>query len=189
MSGVDLVIVGIFIISIIVGIMRGLIKEALSITSWIVAIWLAANLNTSVGDWFSQFVNIPNATFRNWIGFALVFIGTLFVFAIISYAITKLLVRGPIKGTDRFLGIFFGIARAGLIVVALIILLRGLGFAESEWWQDASLVGYFIPAADLIEPMVFEQLPESVRSGESLERQVLDGAMDKISEGEPQGEE
>jgi membrane protein required for colicin V production len=182
MSGVDIVIIGIFIISIIVGILRGLIKEALSVTSWILAIWLAATFNTAAGDWFSQFVNIPNATFRSWIGFSLVFVGTLFVFALITYVVTKLLVRGPIKGVDRFLGTFFGAARAGLIIVALVILLRGLGFAESEWWEESNLLGYFVPTADFIEPLVFDKLPESVKSTDSLERQVLDRAVENLSE-------
>lgn len=184
MSGFDIVIVGIFIISMVVGIMRGLIKEALSITSWILAIWLAATFNAVAGDWFSQYINIPNATFRGWIGFTLVFVATLFVFAIISYAITKLLVRGPIKGTDRFLGIFFGAARAGLIIVAMVIVLRGLGLAESEWWQESNLLGYFVPAADAIEPLVFEKLPEAAKSEDSLQRQVLNRAVENLSQGD-----
>ncbi len=182
MSGFDIVLVGIFIISIVVGIMRGLIKEALSILSWIAAIWLAITFNTVAGDWFAQFVNIPNATFRGWIGFTLVFVVTLFVFAIINFAITKLLVRGPIKATDRVLGIFFGAARAGLIAVALVIVLRGVGMAESQWWQESSLIGYFEPAADLIEPLVFERLPESVSDEESLQRQALDKAVENLSD-------
>ena len=181
MSGFDIVIVGVFVISIVVGIMRGLIKEALSIISWIVAIWLAISLKTMAGDWFAQFINIPNATFRGWIGFTLVFVVTLFVFAVINFVITKLLVRGPIQATDRALGIFFGAARAGLIVVALVIVLRGLGLADSDWWQDSRLVAYFEPAANTLEPLIFEQIPEEVTDQESLQRQVLDQAVDRLA--------
>lgn len=185
MSGIDLVILGIFLISILVGIMRGLIKEALSIVSWVAAIWLAITYNVAAGEWFSQFMNIPNEKFRTWIGFVLVFIVTLFLFSIINFAITKLIVRGPIKATDRVLGIFFGAARAGLIVVAFVIVLRGLGLAESEWWQESSLIPHFVPAADVIEPLVFDSLPESARDEDSLERRLLDQAVENISDSEP----
>lgn len=185
MTGFDIIIVGIFIISIVVGIMRGLIKEAFSLLSWIAAIWLAVTFNIPAGEWFAQFVNIPNATFRGWLGFALIFIGTLFAFSVISYAVTKLLVRGPIKGADRFLGIFFGAARAGLIVVALLIVLRGLGLEESEWWQESKLLQYFLPAADTIEPMIFDNLPDVASDEESLQRRVLNQTIDDLSKPTP----
>lgn len=182
MTGFDIVIAGIFLISIVVGIMRGLIKEALSILSWIAAIWLAITFKAVAGDWFSQFINIPNATFRGWIGFALVFVITLFVFAMINFVITKVLVRGPIKGTDRVLGVFFGAARAGLIMVAVVIVLRGLGLNDAQWWTESRLVGFFLPAADAIEPLIFETLPESASDESSLERRVLDQAVDQLSQ-------
>jgi len=185
MSGFDIVIVAIFLISIVVGIMRGLVKEALSIISWIAAIWLAVTFNTQAGEWFAQFVNIPNATFRGWIGFTLVFVGTLFVFAVINFLITKLIVRGPVKTTDRVLGIFFGAARAALIIVAIVIVLRGLGMSDAQWWQDSQLAGYFEPLADVIEPLVFEQLPDEVKDQESLQRKVLNQAVDQLATPEP----
>ena len=181
MTVFDIVIVSIFAISIVVGIMRGLVKEALSLMSWIGAIWLALTFNVQAGDWFSQIFTIPNATFRQWVGFALVFVGALFLFSLTRYFIVKLLVRGSIKGTDRFLGIFFGVARAGLIVVALLMLLRGVGMGETQWWQNARLLPYFIPAVDTIEPMVFDNLPESVSDDESLPRQILNQAVDDLS--------
>lgn len=181
MSGFDIVIAGIFVISMVVGIMRGLIKEALSIISWIGAIWLAITFKVTAGDWFAQFVNIPNATFRSWLGFALVFVVTLFTFAVVNYLITKLLVRGPIKATDRLLGVLFGGVRAGLIVVALIIVVRGLGMSDADWWNESTLNMYFVPAADIIEPLVFEQLPDSVNDESSIQRRALDKAVEQLS--------
>lgn len=182
MNGFDLIIILIFIISIVIGIMRGLIKEALSIIGWIAAIWLAVTFNTAAGDWFSQYISIPNATFRGWIGFTLVFILTMFVFAVINFAITKMLVRGPIKATDRVLGIAFGAARAGLVVVALLIILRGVGMAESDFWQESKLSGFFLPAADVIEPLVFERLPESVTDESSVQRKILDQSVKDLGQ-------
>ena len=186
MSGFDLIIAFIFVISILVGIMRGFIKEALSVTSWIVAIWLGSTYCNEAGDFFAQYVTIPNLTFRVWIGFTLVFVTTLFVFAILTYVITKLLVRGPLKGTDRVLGIFTGAARAGLIVAALIMVARGFGMEENDWWKSSQYLPKFLPIADYIEPLIFDQLPETEGQDGSLqttlEKQAIDAAVEKLSE-------
>lgn len=181
MGGFDIVVIGVFVISIVIGIMRGLIKESLSIASWIVSIWLAATFKVQAGELFAQYVTIPNPTFRIWIGFGLVFIVSLFVFAVINYIVTKLLVRGPIKGTDRFLGIFFGAARAALIVVAFMILFRGLGFSDAQWWKDSKFIPVLTPVADFIEPMVFDHLPQKEEGDEkTLQDQVIDHAVENF---------
>jgi len=64
MSGFDWIIAAIFLVSILVGIMRGFIKESLSIISWIVAIWLAFTFCAHAGDFLNQYINIPNLKFR-----------------------------------------------------------------------------------------------------------------------------
>ena len=182
MSGFDLIIAGIFLVSVLVGIMRGFIKEALSVTSWIVAIWLGSTFCHEAGDFIAQYFNIPNITFRVWAGFTLIFVSTLFLFAFISYVITKLLVRGPIKSTDRVLGIASGAARAGLIVAALLMVVRGFGMEESDWWQNSKYLPIFLPIADYIEPMIFEQLPDSIDEESPIPEQVIKSAINNLSE-------
>lgn len=160
MSGVDLIIGAVFAVSILVGVMRGFIKEALSIISWIMAIWLGMTFCQQAGELLGQYVNIPAESFRTWAGFAAVFVGTLFVFSIINYVITKLLVRGPMKGTDRVLGIGFGFVRAIAIIVALIIVGRGMGMSSAEWWHNSKGLQQLAPAADYVE----KQLPARLQS-------------------------
>ena len=183
MTGIDLVIIIIFVVSILVGVMRGFIRESLSIASWILAIWLALTFSTQAGDFIGSYFTIPAAGFRAGAGFAVVFIGTLFVFSVISWVITKILVKGPIKGTDRVLGIGFGAVRAAAIVVAIMLVLRGLGMANSEWWQQSSGIAYLEPLANHVEKMLPEQLQSgpavseqqgSIESGESGEEQSND---------------
>jgi len=136
MGGFDWVIAAILLVSVVVGVMRGFIKEALSLASWVVALWLGITFCHEAGDFIASYINIPADVFRVSAGFALIFIVTLFVFAIITFVITKLFVHGPIKGTDRVLGIAFGAVRAGAIVVAIILVTRGMGLDNSGWWQN-----------------------------------------------------
>ncbi|NNC99212.1 MAG: CvpA family protein [Gammaproteobacteria bacterium] len=161
MSGFDLIIAAIFLVSMLVGVMRGFIREALSITSWILAIWLGITFCDPAGDFIARYISIPADAFRISAGFALIFIGTLFVFSIISYGITKMLVKGAIKGTDRVLGIGFGALRAAAVVVVVMLVARGIGMQGNDWWQNSKYLGYFEPAADYVETLLPQQLQSS----------------------------
>ena len=176
MSGFDWIIAAIFLVSIVVGIMRGFIKESLSVVSWIVAIWLATTFCTQAGEFLTQYIDIPNPKFRTWAGFAVIFIGTLFLFSVVSFIIAKVLLQGPIKGTDRVLGIGFGALRASAIVVAIIIATRGMGFSNQNWWQESEFLARFIPVADYIEAL----FPEEWRSSETGSPSLEDKAKETI---------
>ncbi len=185
MGGFDWIIAAIFLVSIIVGLFRGFIKESLSITSWIVSIWLAFTFCAEAGEFLHQYIRIPTPKFREWAGFALVFIGALFVFAIISYTITKVFVRGPIKGVDRVLGLGFGAVRAAAIIVALLVVARGFGFDSSDWWQNSKYLSKFEPLMNYVEGL----FPEKWQSDSGLPKAIIDQAVENIpspnSETEP----
>ena len=169
MSGFDWLIAVIFLLSIIVGVMRGFIREALSIASWILAFWLANTFCTQVGDYIGQnLVDIPTPAFRVSIGFAVIFIGTLFLFSIISYVVSKLMVKGAIKGTDRILGIFFGVIRAVAIVVVVLLIARGMGMESNEWWKNSNYLSYFEPIANYVEQLLPDQLQSKVDAATEL---------------------
>ncbi|MEM7358677.1 MAG: CvpA family protein [Pseudomonadota bacterium] len=180
MSGFDFIIAGIFVISVVVGLMRGFIREALSITSWIMAIWLGITFCEPAGDFIAQYVAIPADGFRVSAGFALVFILTLFAFSILSYIITKLLVKGAIKGTDRVLGIGFGVLRAGAIVIAIFLVARGMGMENSDWWKNSKYLPYFESAANYTETL----LPSQLQSSPDRETPEDEEGVEKINEAE-----
>lgn len=185
MSGFDWVIGAIFLVSILVGIMRGFIKESLSIISWILAIWLAMTFCVEAGDFLGQYIDIPNQKFRKWAGFSFIFVGTLFVFALITYAITKLLVHGPIKGTDRVLGIGFGALRAGAIVVAILIVTRGLGMENSDWWKNSTYLQKFVPVADYVEALMPADWQSNAENGETLQDKAIKKTLENLPTSAP----
>ena len=180
MSGFDWIIAAIFLISIVVGILRGFIKEILSLTSWVLAFWLGNRFCHEAGEFLANYIDIPADAFRVAAGFALVFIGTLFLFAIISYVISKVFMHGAIKGTDRVLGIVSGALRAGAIVIAIILAARGLGMENSQWWAKSQLLPHFMPAANYIEPLLPKTLQSSGDEAESLETKVIKKALENI---------
>jgi len=161
MTGLDWLIAIVFILSIVVGVLRGFIREVLSIVSWILAFWLSITFCAQAGNFVAQYVNIPAEAFRISAGFALIFIATLFLFSIISYIVTKLIVKRAIKGTDRILGLFFGATRAVAIVIVVLLLGRGIGLDSKDWWQSSMSLSYFEPLADYVEELLPSQLQAS----------------------------
>lgn len=162
MSGFDWVIAVIFLISTLIGLMRGFIREALSIVSWIMAIWLGITFCEQAGDFIAQYISIPAPAFRTSAGFGLIFIGTLFLFSIVSFLITRVLVTGAIKGTDRVLGVGFGVLRGAAVVIVVMLVARGFGMQSNDWWQNSNYLKYFVSSADYVETL----LPDNLQSEE-----------------------
>ena len=169
MTGFDWVIIIILVISTVLGVIRGFVREALSILSWIVALWLASTFCAQAGEYITQFVAIPAPAFRVAAGFAAIFVITLFVFSLVSYLLTKLLVRDGVKGTDRVLGLGFGFLRAVAIVALLMVAIKGLGLNNSDWWNKSQLISHFQPVAGYLESV----LPEEWRSDVSSESSIV----------------
>lgn len=174
MAGFDWIIAAILLVSVMVGVLRGFIKESLSLISWILAVWLATTFSVEAGEFINQFIHIPNPKFRMTAGFALIFIGTLFAFAVISFLIIKLFVRGPIKGVDRVLGIGFGALRGAAIVVAILIVARAAGFENSDWWLNSQYVSRFEPFMEYAESLMPEDWRTELDSEQSLQERAVD---------------
>ncbi len=164
----DFIILAIFLISIVVGVIRGFIKEVLSIASWIVAGWLAYNYSVEAGEWLSQFISLGEGGLRTSVGFGALFVGTLFMFAIITYVLTKLLVRAPVKGVDRVLGLATGVVRAMAISAVLLVLLQAFEADDSPYWQDSKFIPHLLPTVGVVKN-VFSKLWESDDPEEEIE--------------------
>ena len=177
MTAFDLLLLAIFLISTVVGVMRGFVKEALSIISWIVAFWLGYTYCVEIGEWIAQYVSLGEGKIRNSAGFGVIFVVTLFAFALITYVITKLIVRGPIKGLDRVLGIATGVVRAVAISAVLLVLMQALGMNSSAFWKESKLVPHLMPAVEYAQsvlPKLWES-DEPLKEGELKETLIKKG--------------
>ncbi len=173
MSGFDWIIGLVFVISIVVGMWRGFVKEALSLASWIMAFWLAIVFCREAGEFIAQYINIPTETFRVWAGFSLVFICTLFAFAMLSLFVTKVFLHGPVKSLDRILGVGFGGLRAVAIIVLFMWVVRAMGMDEGAWWNNSRFLPNFLPGLDAFEQLLPESLQRDTVKQPGLEGEIL----------------
>lgn len=141
MITVDYIILGIIALSAIISLFRGFVKEAFSLFIWISAFWLSWTFFRDLAAFLIQWISLPSA--RLGISFAIIMIVVLIIGGIIGYLLSKLVEHTGLSGTDRLLGVFFGVAR-GVVIVAILILLAGLTpVPEDPWWSESLLIGHF----------------------------------------------
>lgn len=149
---VDFLIIAIVAISLFVGVFRGFVREVLSLTSWIGAVWLAYVYVLDVAALLAPY--IEQQPIRVVAAFAGIFVVALIVFSLLSYLIYRLIAIAGISGVDRSLGMLFGFVRGCLVVAVLIMIAAFMDFTSQPWWQGSLLVDYFDPVIDLIRSLL-----------------------------------
>ncbi len=141
MNWVDFVFIGIIALSVLLSVWRGFFKEALALFTWIAALVVAFVFYEPTGDLLSGVVTSP--TVRYVIGFAVLFLAVLVLGAVLTYLFGQLVTRTGLTGTDRALGVVFGLAR-GVVIVVLLVMLGGLTtLPQEQWWHESALMGRF----------------------------------------------
>ena len=144
MNWADYCIIGVLALSVLMGLWRGLIGEILALACWVVAIWVAWRFGPQVAAQFTA-VELPSA--RMLLGYVLCFVAVLIAGAILGFLLRKLISGSGLSGTDRLLGMIFGLAR-GIVLMTLVVLLLGFTpFPRDPWWHQSQLLPSFQNAA------------------------------------------
>jgi membrane protein required for colicin V production len=156
-SWVDYVIIGVLFISALIGLVRGLISEVLSLVVWVCAFWAAWTFGPLIAQRLESSISLPMA--RIGIGYGVCFMGVLLVGGIFRFLISRLVASTGVGGPDRLFGMVFGAVR-GVLIVSLVVF--ALGFTplpnEPIWRESALLPQFAAPAAWL-----GQQVPANVR--------------------------
>jgi len=160
MIWVDYCIVGLLVVSTIVGVIRGFARETLGLLTWILAIWLAVAFSAAVAVKLGPYISVPSV--RIAAAYAILFLGGLLIGGVITAIIVRFLRASALSSTDRTLGGGFGVIR-GAVLVALFIVIAGTTPARQDpWWQKSLLLDKFQWLADglrvLIPPRWIDQL-------------------------------
>jgi membrane protein required for colicin V production len=138
---IDVVILALIVLSAILSLFRGFVREAVALITWLVALWVAMAFYEDLAAILSQWISLPSA--QRITAFAVLFICVLLLGAIVNFLASKLVNKTGLTGTDKLLGIVFGVARGG-VIVAILVLLAGLTpLPQDPWWQDSQMLGYF----------------------------------------------
>lgn len=133
----DLVVLFVVGLSVLLSVIRGLVREVLALVAWVVA-FLAGNvLAGEVAPWLPEAV--PTEELRLLAGFIVVFLAVLVAMSLLAIMVSKLVKSAGLGLEDRLLGGVFGLAR-GLLVVVIVVLLAGLtSLPQRAVWRNAVL--------------------------------------------------
>jgi membrane protein required for colicin V production len=163
------IVIGVAIaISIVVGAMRGFVKEAISITTLLIAIWTALHFGHAVGGISDDWLSSPEL--QIWFGRILIFIVILAIGGLLGWSLSKIIRMSALSGTDRILGMFFGLCRGIVLIAVFVIGGQFAGFDNDNWWMRSRLIPYVSYVADWIKVMApkgvellkSDELPEDV---------------------------
>lgn len=157
MNWLDLSFLALILVSGLISLYRGFVREVFSLLTWVVAIWLGIQWAAAAADFVPEAVT--DSTLRLGIGFTGVFVLALIVGGVIGVVVAKLVQGSGLSGTDRALGVLFGLLR-GVVIVALVVFLAGLTLVPAEsWWEESALVPQFERVVDWLLSL----LPEAWR--------------------------
>lgn len=157
----DYLILFVLLCSIIISTMRGLIKEVLSLVSWVVSFVVANAYGAVLAGWLPDL--IPGQTLRLIVGFLVLFIGVRLLMSLLMKAVDALIKASGLSLADRGLGGLFGLAR-GCVIVMVAVLLSGMtSIPQQAFWKDALFSPMAVTAAQTIMPFLPGSVTQHVR--------------------------
>lgn len=150
MTVFDYVVLVIMGLSVLLSILRGFVREALALVSWLVAFFVAKLYTLELAPLLPQ--SIPSQSLRILAAFLILFLATLLICSLLAIALSQVFKRVGLGWMDRGLGALFGLAR-GIVIVGVLVLLGGLTTLPKDVrWRNAM---FSAP----LEAMVISLLP------------------------------
>lgn len=144
------------LLSVLLGLWRGLVYEVLSVLGWIAAFVLAQAFADKVGAWLP--IDGLSPPLRVAVGFVLVFVVVAFAAGMGAWLVQKLVASVGLRPVDRVLGGAFGLLRGVVILLAVALVMSMTQMQNAAWWTDSKVAQ--VSSATLVE--VKPLLPEPV---------------------------
>jgi len=156
----DLAVIVIVGLSVLLSLIRGLVREVLALAAWVVA-FLAANLMAGqIAPLLPAAISTEEL--RLLVGFAGVFVAVLVAMSVLAIVASKLVKSAGLGLEDRLLGGVFGLAR-GLLVVMILVLLGGLtSLPRQAVWRNALLSGPLVTVAGTMKAWLPADLAQRI---------------------------
>lgn len=147
MTWADWAIIAVLGISALISVVRGFVKEAVSLLIWLAAAIVASIFHDQLAAVMADLIDTPSL--RMLAAWVILFVAVLIVGSILNYLLGKLVQATGLSGTDRLLGLLFGTVR-GLIIVMVILTIvpKMLPVMEDQWWLESTLIPYFMQYED-----------------------------------------
>ena len=157
----DYLVIFVMVTSVIISMMRGLVKEVLSLAGWVVAFVVANAYAAALAVMLPDVV--PGVVLRLILAFIALFIGVRILMGLLSMALGALLDAGGLGFFDRALGAVFGVGRGLVIVLTAVILCGMTSLPQQDFWKDALLSPYAESGARIVKAFLPAAIAQHVK--------------------------
>jgi len=155
---VDWALLAVLLLSIAVGLWRGLVFEVLSLVGWVAAYIAAQAYASTVAPLLP--VGVPGSALNQGAAFALLFLLALIVWAIASRLLRLVIHATPLQAIDRFLGGGFGFLRGAVLLLAVATVISLTPAARSPAWQHSQGANWLVAVLQGLKPVLPESLAQ-----------------------------
>lgn len=143
MNWADWTILAILGLSIAISMVRGFIREAMSLAVWVAAFAIAMMFHEPLAVWYEGLIETTSLRYlAAWLS---LFVAVLLVGGLVNYLLGQLVRTTGLGGTDRMLGAVFGGIRGLVVVMALLMVLPSvLPVDGDQWWHESLLIPHFL---------------------------------------------
>lgn len=135
MTGFDFVLLAIVGISVTLGLVRGLLKEVLSLVAYASAFIAAVWWGPTVSGWLLRWIEQPFLNMA--VAYLVVFVLVLLTIGLFNMALAALIQKTGLTPADHGLGALFGLVRGVLFIFILVILAGFTPLPNEAWWKQA----------------------------------------------------
>ncbi len=156
----DYAVLGILLVSVLLSIFRGAVRELLSLAGWVIAFMAARSLSIDLVPMIPP--SIEDESLRMSVAFVAIFLAVLVAMGLIAMLLSALIKTVGLGFIDRMLGSVFGLVR-GLMIVLMVVLLAGMTTLPQEpLWQKALLSKTLETAVGLTLPWLPQELSQRI---------------------------
>lgn len=152
MATLDWILLGVVLVSMLVGALRGLIVELLSLANlaaaFVLAQWLAPDVASRL-----PMAGAPE-TIRYVAAFGIVFVVALFAGSILIWLVGKMFQVAALRPADRALGAVFGLLRGGVLLLAAAVVVGMTPMKDDSWWTGSTLAGWATATVRGLKPVL-----------------------------------
>lgn len=148
----DYLVLFVLICSVVISILRGLVKEILSLLGWVVSFVVANAYGEDLAKLLPEL--IPGNVTRLIVAFIALFIGVRLLMMLLTMAVDAAIKASGLTLADRGLGGLFGLARGLVMVLAAVLLCGMTSIPRQPFWKDALLSPLAETAARTVMPFL-----------------------------------
>jgi membrane protein required for colicin V production len=165
-TAVDWLIIGVVLLSTLIGTMRGFVKEALSLVTLIAAIVIARLFGAQVADMLVDYISVPSLRFAA--AYGALFVAAMIVGSMVNFLLHQVVQLAGLSAINRILGMAFGCLRGGLIVLVAVAVLGRMPVSEDNWWRASVLIPHAVTTGAWLQVLVMDKLSEFTAAGKSV---------------------